>query len=283
MTTQDPGPTTGCAVVTGGGSGLGAEIAKQLAREGYAVHVTDVDLEAANATASAIGGSAWASPLNVTDADACGAVAAATVERQGRLDVWVNNAGILKTGPSWATEPAARQALFDVNVHGTMNGTTAALEVMRPAGRGNVINVVSLAGLSAAPGETVYAATKHACLAYSVGTQMDLRSAGVKDIHISSLCPDGIWTPMLYDLADDPQAAPSWIGTMLQPADVARVAVGLVSKPRPVTAYPKWRGANARFVAAFPRIGLRLLPLIMATARRKQKAFAKQHTPNSRP
>lgn len=279
--TQENRRAKGCAVVTGGGSGLGAEIAKQLAGEGYAVHVTDVDLAAASMTAAAIGGNAWASQLDVTDAAACSTLAAATAKQHGSLDVWVNNAGILKTGPSWATAPAVRQALFDVNVHGTMNGTSAALEVMRPAGRGNIINIVSLAGISAAPGETVYAATKHACLAYSTGTQMDLRSAGERNIHVSALCPDGIWTPMLYDLADDPQAAPSWIGTMLQPADVARVAVGLVAKPRPVIAYPKWRGANARFVAMFPRVGLRLLPLIMATARRKQRAFAKRRAPNS--
>ena len=78
----------------------------------------------------------------------------------------------LRARPPSSRLPAARRRrqLLDVNVAGTMNGTLAALELMRPANRGHVINIVSLAGLVAAPGETVYSATKHACLAFSIGT-----------------------------------------------------------------------------------------------------------------
>ena len=73
--------------------------------------------------------------------------------------------------------------------------------------RGHIINVVSLAGLVAAPGEVAYAASKHAAMAFSIGTLADLRRSGVKDIHVSAICPDGIWSPMLEDKLDDPDAA----------------------------------------------------------------------------
>ena len=74
---------------------------------------------------------------------------------------------------------------------------------MRPANTGHVLNVVSLAGLAAPPGETVYSATKHAALAFTVGTLYDLRQEGCKNVQISAICPDGIWTPMLFDKVDD--------------------------------------------------------------------------------
>src|SRR2546423_3173701 len=105
---------------------------------------------------------------------------------------------------------------------------------MRPADPGHVINVVSLAGLVAAQGETLYSATKHAAIAFSLGTLSDLRRAGVRRVQISALCPDGIWTPMLHEKVDDPDAALSWSGTLLAPEDVAERAVGLLDHPRPV-------------------------------------------------
>jgi NAD(P)-dependent dehydrogenase (short-subunit alcohol dehydrogenase family) len=267
---------SGGALVTGAGRGLGREIARALAARGYRVHVTDVDGAAAQETALQLGEPAWASTLDVTDAAQCAAVAYATAERAGSLEVWVNNAGILQTGLAWEGDEQARRRLLEINVAGTMNGTVAALALMRPENRGHVINIVSLAGLVAAPGETTYAATKHACLAFSIGTLADLRRSGFDGVHVSALCPDGIWTPMLQDKLDDPHAAVSWQGVLLQPVDVARRAVALIDRPRPVLAVPRWRGALVRLFDASPRLALRLLPLVLADARRKQRAFKRK-------
>src|SRR5437763_14049589 len=160
----------GAAVVTGAARGLGFEIARLLAQRGLAVNVGDVDEAGAHAAAQKLAGPAWGSALDVTDPEACRAAAREAADRHGGLAVWVNNAGILRTGPSWSHSAAERRALVDVNVHGLMNGTIAALELMRPANAGHVLNVVSLAGLAAPPGETVYAATEHAALALAVCT-----------------------------------------------------------------------------------------------------------------
>ncbi|HEY7630306.1 MAG TPA: SDR family NAD(P)-dependent oxidoreductase [Thermoleophilaceae bacterium] len=273
---------SGAAVVTGAARGLGFEIARRLAERGYAVNIGDVDEAGAHAAAQKIGGAAWGSALDVTDPDACRAAAKEAAGRDGGLAVWVNNAGILRTGPSWSHPDADRRALVDVNLHGLMNGTLAALEQMRPANRGHVLNVVSLAGLAAPPGETVYAATKHGALAFTVGTLYDLRQDGCTEIQLSAICPDGIWTPMLYDKVDDPQAAPSWSGVLLQPEDVARRAVELLDNPRLVVAYPRWRGAVARAFASTPGLGAKLVPAMMASARRKQKRFARKHAGDGR-
>jgi NAD(P)-dependent dehydrogenase (short-subunit alcohol dehydrogenase family) len=261
------------ALVTGSGRGLGLEIARALAGRGLTVHVTDVDKAASSAAASEIGGAAFFSKLDVRDREACDAAAAMTVERAGSLDVWVNNAGILVTGHVWEHDPDTCRLLFEVNALGTINGTLAALGPMRQAGHGHVINVVSLAGLGAPPGEALYGATKHAAIAFTLGTLGDLRREGLRDIHVSAVCPDGIWTPMIADKLDDPDAAPSFSGQLLRPEAVAPKVAALLDRPRPVLTVPRWRGAFVRILDAFPSLFVRMIPLFMADARRRQRRW----------
>jgi short-subunit dehydrogenase len=264
----------GAAVVTGAARGLGLAIATALRRDGYAVLLTDVDEAAVAAAAQPLGG--WSARLDVRYDLACRAVAAKAAEHARGLELWVNNAGILATGPSWTHDAATRRRLLEVNTLGGMNGTLAALEVMRARGRGHVINVVSLAGLVAAPGETVYAASKHALIAFSIGTLAELRALGETDVHVSCVCPDGIWTPMLEDKLDDEGAAVSFTGTLLTPERVAARIAQLAGRPRPVVSIPRWRGAQVRFLDTFPRLALRLLTLIMATGRAGQRRQARR-------
>jgi NAD(P)-dependent dehydrogenase (short-subunit alcohol dehydrogenase family) len=240
------------------------------------VAVTDVDGEAAERAAAEIGDPAWASRLDVSDAGACRVAADAVVERAGSLDVWVNNAGVLSTGVVYEQEPEVHRRMLDVNAVGTFNGTIAAIERMRESGRGHVINVVSLAGLAAAPGIASYSASKHAAIAFTVGTLSDLRLAGIKGIHVSAVCPDGVWTPMVMDKLDDPHDALSFSGVMLMPDQVAERIEGLLEKPRAVVTIPRWRGAFTRFFDRHPDLAVRLTPLLMRDARRRQARFKKK-------
>jgi short-subunit dehydrogenase len=212
----------------------------------------------------------------VTDAGDCAAAAREAVERAGSLDVWVNNAGVLITGVAHRQDPAAQRTMLEVNAVGTFNGTRAALELMVPAGSGHVVNIVSLAGLVAAPGEVAYGASKHAAIAYSIGTLADLRRTGVRGVDVSAVCPDGIWSPMLEDKLDDPDAAASFSGTMLTPEQVAERVGGVLDRPRPVVTIPRWRGAMVRVFDAFPRLATRMIPLVMKDARRRQRSFKRK-------
>ena len=110
----------------------------------------------------------------------------------------------------------------------------------------------------------------------------DLRLAGVRNIDISCVCPDGIWTPMLHDKLDDPQAALSFSGVLLQPEDVVKAVGTVLDKPRPVTAIPHWRGALARLGAAFPSLGSAALPLLVTQGRRVQKKMVEKNGPTLR-
>jgi len=263
------------AVVTGAGSGLGRAIATELVGRGYRVHVTDVDAGAADRAAGELGAEARGSALDVRDEAACRGLAD-SIGRTGTLDLWVNNAGVLTTGLSWEQDEATRGAMLTINAAGPMNGTVVALERMVPAGRGHVVNVVSLAGIVAAPGEVAYSASKHAAMAFTLGTLFDLRRSGEKEIRLSAVCPDGIWTPMLEDKLEDPDAAGSFSGQLLMPEQVATEVGKLLDRPRPVLTIPRWRGAMIRIFDAFPGLMVRLIPSLLRDALRRQKRYKKK-------
>ena len=263
------------AVVTGAGSGLGRAIAAELVGRGYRVHVTDVDAGTADRVAGELGNGARGSALDVRDEAACRGLAD-SIGRTESLDLWVNNAGVFFPGPAWEQSADTRQTMLDVNVSGLMNGTIAALGPMQSAGRGHIVNVVSLAGIVAAPGEVAYSASKHAAMAFTLGTLFDLHRTGFKGIQLSAVCPDGIWTPMLEDKLDDPDSAPSFSGRLLTPEEVAREVGRLTERPRPILIVPRWRGPALRLYDLFPRLGLKLLPLVMWDARRRQCSYKKK-------
>lgn len=264
------------AVVTGAGRGLGRQIARLLVDRGYRVLVTDVDEAAAKGAADELGERAEAMVVDVRDEAAVLAARDRVVAWAERLDVWVNNAGVLFTGPAWELNEDQRRLTLEVNALGTMNGTLAAIDGMRGTGGGHIVNIASLAGISAVPGEGAYAASKHAVMGFSLSTAADLRAAKVKDIDISCICPDGIWTPMLHDKLDDPGAALSFSGKLLQPGEVVEAVDKVLDSPRLVTAVPGWRGAVCRVGDVFPVVGMAGLPLVVRKGRRVQKKMLKK-------
>ena len=183
---------------------------------------------------------------------------------------------MLVPGPAWEQDERTRALMLEVNGTGTINGTLAALEPMRARGAGHIVNVVSLAGLVAAPGEAVYSASKHAAIGFSLATLADLTLAGIEGIDISCVCPDGVWTPMLHDQLEDPSAAASFSGVLLTPEEVAAEVEVLLENPRPVLAIPRRRGMLMRLFDSFPALALRYAPLVHSRARRRQKRLARR-------
>ncbi|WP_338748345.1 SDR family oxidoreductase [Janibacter alittae] len=271
-----PHPSPAGAVVTGAAGGLGRQVAALLIARGYTVLVTDVDESAAKGAAADLGDRAHPFAVDVRDEAAVRAARDRVVELAGRLDLWVNNAGVLFTGPVWEHDDATRRLTLEVNALGAITGTLAAIDAMRGTGGGHIVNIASLAGITAVPGEGVYAASKHAVMGFSLSAMADLRAAGIEDIDISCICPDGIWTPMLHDKLDDPGAALSFSGTLLQPEDVVEAIEHVLDRPRLVTAVPAWRGALVRLGDAFPGFGLAAVPFMVSHGRRVQKKMRKQ-------
>lgn len=250
-------PPRRTAVVTGAGRGLGRQIVSALAVAGYDVVATDV-----------AGAPRY---LDVTDADACRALA-----QEVRPHVWVNCAGVLGAGDA-ATQPDAEVArIVGVNLLGVIHGTRAAVEVMRRReggrGEGHVVTIGSLASWVPVPGECVYAATKAGALSFTLGLRAELAAQGVDGVRLSVVCPDGMLTPMLTDVMDDPAIALSFSGLrVVEPATVAARVVRLLERPRLVASVPRWRGAQVRLIGAVPDAVLRLAPILDRLGRANQQ------------
>jgi NAD(P)-dependent dehydrogenase (short-subunit alcohol dehydrogenase family) len=186
------------AVVTGGASGIGRALGAALVRRGDQVVLADVDGDAATAVAERLTsegpGTASALPVDVRDAAAVAAVVAETVQRHGRLDLMVNNAGIGIGGNVEELAVGHWDRAIGVNLRGVVHGVQAAYPVMVRQGHGHIVNTASLAGLLPAPGAAPYSATKWAV----VGLSLSLRGEGAgKGVRVSVVCPGGVDTPIL--------------------------------------------------------------------------------------
>jgi NAD(P)-dependent dehydrogenase (short-subunit alcohol dehydrogenase family) len=266
-----PGVET--AVVTGGGRGIGREIARRLAGRGYAVLVTDVNAESAQATAAEIGASAWSMAQDVRDVESHRAVAANAQER-GPLRVWVNNAGILRTRRTWQHPDEEVQAIVEANLLGVMWGSRAAVEAMRGSG-GHIINMASMSSLGPVPGLAVYGATKHGVLGFSASLQGDLAEEGVP-IKVHAVCPDGVDTRMVRERQADPDSAIIFSAPrLLTPEEVAGRAVALLDGNRVVDVIPRWRGWTVRLAAPFPRTSLRMAATFRKMGEKKRQQAAR--------
>jgi short-subunit dehydrogenase len=126
------------------------------------------------------GGAARAVPTDVTQPEQVERLVSEAVAAFGRLDVLVNNAGVGYFGPVESTGIAEARRLFDVNVMGTFYGIRAAVPIMRKQGGGHIINVSSIVGKRATPGNGVYSATKFAQVALSEALRLELKSAKIR-------------------------------------------------------------------------------------------------------
>jgi len=182
------------AIVTGAGSGIGAALCRALDLVGAHVLCTDIDLPAAERTASSLSSRARAARLDVTDAAAVQAAVDDVVDRAGQLDLMFNNAGIVWGGDTELLTLDQWNAIIDVNVRGVVHGVAAAYPQMLRQGHGHIINTASMAGLTAAGQVTSYVATKHAV----VGLSMALRSEAVpRGVGVLVVCPAAVETPIL--------------------------------------------------------------------------------------
>ena len=225
------------AVVTGGAKGIGAQTARRLAEAGADVVIADLDLSAATATAtdiaSATGRTTVAAFIDVGDTASIVAAADVAVSRLGGIDIWVNNAGIYPTtGPAIEATDEFIDRMLSVNVRGSFAGAREAAKRMKS---GVIINLASIAGLSATPGISAYVMSKHAVIGM---TKVLSREFAPLDIRVVAVAPGPIDTPGVQDQLAPLKAAGVDVGAMLSktplgrggvPDDIARAIVFLAS------------------------------------------------------
>ena len=230
-------------VVTGAGGGMGRGIAEAVAEAGARVVAGDLGEEGVRETARRIesaGGRALGLVLDVTDSAGVEAGLARTLETVGRLDGWVNNAGILRMDPALEARAADWDAQMRVNVSGLFACCQiAARRFVAQGGGGAIVNVASNAGKVGYPNMSAYNAGKAAVINLTRSLAAEWAS---HRINVNAVCPGGVDTPMLGAVAEwitsrqggDPRAllqrmTPAQLGRHVQPVEVGRVVAFLLS------------------------------------------------------
>lgn len=189
------------ALVTGASRGIGAAICESFAREGACVAVSDVDGEGAERMARQLGGETIAFTLDVREEDQWRAVQATILDRFGRLDVLVNNAGITGFESGGASHDPEHAALTDwravhaTNLDGVFLGCKYAIQAMRRTGVGSIINISSRSGIVGIPAAAAYASSKAAVRNHTKTVALYCAEQGLK-VRCNSIHPAAILTPM---------------------------------------------------------------------------------------
>ena len=174
------------AVVTGGAAGIGAAVARRLAEAGATVVVADIDEAAAQATAASIAGRAIATHLDVTAPSGPEEVAAETATEHGRLDIWVNNAGIYPSAGFLEMTDEQWQAVMDVNLNGAFRGARAAARRMTEGTSGGVIiNIASVSGFRGRAGLAHYSTSKHGMRGLTRSLAVELGPLGIRAVGLA--------------------------------------------------------------------------------------------------
>ncbi|MFK7894658.1 MAG: glucose 1-dehydrogenase [Myxococcota bacterium] len=219
------------ALISGGSRGQGAAEARLFAAEGARVVIADVLDEAGQKLASEIGDAARYTHLDVTSEADWARVMTETVDTFGRLDILINNAGIVRTGYIEDHSLEDYMAVINVNQVGVFLGMRAAVAPMRDSGGGSIVNISSNAGLEGVEGVIGYAASKWAVRGMTKTAALEFGQYGIR---VNSVHPGGVDTPMLSGeefghMAEKNPYSEQPIPRISQPEEIARLVLFLAS------------------------------------------------------
>ncbi len=222
-------------VITGASSGIGRATALACARRGAAVVVAarreDLLKELAG-ECERLGGRALAVPTDVTDEQAVNELARKAVENFGRLDVWVNNAGVTLFSRFEEAPSEEYRRVFEINLFGYVYGARAALPYFRQQGSGVLINNDSVVAKASQPYTSAYVTSKFAVRGLSECLREELILDGAKDIHVCTVMPVSIDTPLFQHGANYTGRAPKALNPVYDAEKVAKAIIRCAERPK---------------------------------------------------
>lgn len=233
--------------VTGGGRGIGLAIARALAARGARVAIGDIDEDLARAAAESLNG--HGGRLDVRDRESFAAFLDGTRRALGPIDVLVNNAGIMASGPFLDEDDGLSDAQIDINLRGVIHGCKLVLPGMIARGSGHIVNVASMAGVLAVPGLAVYCATKFGVVGLTDTLREEYRDSGVD---FTTVMPAKVTT----ELAAGTDTAARGVPTA-SPDDVAAAVVDALVDRLPAVTVPRYMAPVAPLQGLTPHWLLR--------------------------
>ncbi len=235
-----------CAVVTGGGHGIGRALAERLSREGAKVVVADIDEARAARIAERIGGLAVA--CDVADPVAVTELVARATSAFGPVHVMCSNAGVNDIGPDLASTPEQVRRVVDINLLAHVWAAQAVLPQMVEAGGGHLVQTLSSAALVTGPSGMAYTLTKHGGLGFAEWVALNYSHLGIR---VTCLCPNAVNTGMLGRVEENEDASVAGAG-----AGAVMQSIGDIVEPELCAELTVEAMAEGRFlVLPHPRVG----------------------------
>jgi len=224
-------PEMKVVLITGASSGIGEAVALELAEAGHKVVVGARRTDRLQDLVSRIeesGGVARAHRLDVTSRGDFARVMSATLEEFGRIDVIVNNAGVMPLSPLNALKVGEWDQMVDVNIKGVLNGIAAALPVMEAQGSGHIINVASIGAHRVSPTAAVYCATKYAVWAISDGLRQE-----TDRLRVTVISPGVVTSELAGTISDESarEAMREFRRTAIDPDAIGRAIRYAIEQP----------------------------------------------------
>jgi NAD(P)-dependent dehydrogenase (short-subunit alcohol dehydrogenase family) len=219
-------------VITGASSGIGRETALEFGRRGahiVAAARNQEALETLEVEVGRLGGEVLPIVTDVSDYTQVSDLATRAAERFGRIDTWVNNAGVATYGTVEQMDAAELHRVIEVNLIGEIYGMKAALPHLRRSG-GTIINVSSALGERAIPLQAAYCAAKHGVVAFSEALRLELKSEGSR-VQVVDVLPSSINTPLFSHARSKIGVKPKPVGRIYEPAVVAEAIVAAAQRP----------------------------------------------------
>jgi NADP-dependent 3-hydroxy acid dehydrogenase YdfG len=240
-------------VITGAARGIGQATAKALLVRGARVVIGDRNVDVLEQTVSGMSslGPVSGHPLDVTNRESFAAfLDKARADGGGHIDVLINNAGVMPVGPFLEQSQEAIRSAIEVNFYGVLNGCQLVLPEMVKRRSGHIVNIASLAGLVAVPGQVVYAGTKFAVVGLSTALADEYAPHGVA---VTAVLPTFTNTELISGTTPNAAQKP------VQPADVAAAVVKVLDKPKTQVTVPSWGRTFSILVMLLPARGRRWL------------------------
>ncbi|MBU3555928.1 3-oxoacyl-ACP reductase FabG [Polynucleobacter sp. UB-Piko-W3] len=216
------------AIITGAAKGIGFATVQRFAQEGAIVIMADMNLEAAKGAAAQIP-NAEAYAMNVTDRASIQAAVDQVMQKHGRIDILINNAGITQDARLVKMTEAQFDAVIDVNLKGVFNCTQLIVPHMLETKSGAIVNASSVVGIYGNFGQTNYSATKFGVIGF---TKTWARELGPKGVRVNAICPGFIATEMVKAMPENilqDIERRSWLGRLGTPEEIANVYLFLAS------------------------------------------------------
>ncbi len=222
-----------CAVITGASSGIGEATARALAADGHRLALLARRADRIEAVASELAGAAIAIEADVTDRDSIVRAAERVQDELGGADILINNAGLMLLAPFTSDQRSEHRQMVETNLLGAMTTTEVFLDQLRDGG-GDLVNISSVAGRTARPGNAAYAATKWGINGWSESLRQELQP----DIRVTVIEPGAVATELTDHITDaeTKRATEDFVKDLaIRPEDIAEVIAFAVSRPRRMT------------------------------------------------